>query len=672
MKCIGGKKFFEAGISILLTTTISLTILIGLSLTTGMVSGGNPPLVPHPIYGTAVYACGEGNADGATVEVVTNNSDVPPEDRKLTTVVGPDGGWGSGEWQVDCGDPGPNWPEGSYFVVYINGTGDYEGWQGTAEGVVSGYYNDMGEITVYPPELVADANGPYSGVAGESIQFTGSASGGVEPYSWSWDFGDGNTSDEQNPTHTYSTSGNYTVTLTVTDSCSLTTDTDTTWAQVNPALEADANGPYSGTICDAIQFTGSATGGIPPYTYHWDFGDGNTSDEQNPTHQYTTPGNYTVVLTVTDDVGHTDDDVTYASVVHPDVEADANGPYSGEPGTPIQFTGSASGGCPPYSWSWDFGDGGSSNEQNPTHTYSTQGNYTVTLTVTDDMGYTGVDTTWVEITVELRANADGPYSAKVGEDISFTGSATGGVPPYSWSWDFGDGGSSNEQNPVHAYDTEGVYTVTLTVTDSNGDSDSDTTTATITSETPPLVVDADGPYNGHVDELIHFIGTVTGGTPPYVYTWKFGDGNMSSERSPWYAYSKPGVYTATFIVSDSEGKTAQDTADVNIIGEEDTTPPTLSITKPLKNSIYIGNSRILPFMGTWIFGEIEIKASASDASGVDRVEFYVDNVLKATDTTEPYSWTWSEKTFGRHAIKVVAYDTVGNHASREMKVWKFF
>ena len=590
MKCIGGKKFFEAGISILLTTTISLTILIGLSLTTGMVSGGNPPLVPHPIYGTAVYACGEGNADGATVEVVTNNSDVPPEDRKLTTVVGPDGGWGSGEWQVDCGDPGPNWPEGSYFVVYINGTGDYEGWQGTAEGVVSGYYNDMGEITVYPPELVADANGPYSGVAGESIQFTGSASGGVEPYSWSWDFGDGNTSDEQNPTHTYSTSGNYTVTLTVTDSCSLTTDTDTTWAQVNPALEADANGPYSGTICDAIQFTGSATGGIPPYTYHWDFGDGNTSDEQNPTHQYTTPGNYTVVLTVTDDVGHTDDDVTYASVVHPDVEADANGPYSGEPGTPIQFTGSASGGC----------------------------------------------------------------------------------PPYSWSWDFGDGGSSNEQNPVHAYDTEGVYTVTLTVTDSNGDSDSDTTTATITSETPPLVVDADGPYNGHVDELIHFIGTVTGGTPPYVYTWKFGDGNMSSERSPWYAYSKPGVYTATFIVSDCEGKTAQDTADVNIIGEEDTTPPTLSITKPLKNSIYIGNSRILPFMGTWIFGEIEIKASASDASGVDRVEFYVDNVLKATDTTEPYSWTWSEKTFGRHAIKVVAYDTVGNHASREMKVWKFF
>ena len=68
----------------------------------------------------------------------------------------------------------------------------------------------------------------------------------------------------------------------------------------------------------------------------------------------------------------------------------------------------------------------------------------------------------------LIADADGPYGAEVKEDIEFLGYAEGGIPPYNWSWDFGDGNTSYEQNPLHNYSTKGVYVVNLTVTDEDG------------------------------------------------------------------------------------------------------------------------------------------------------------------------------------------------------------
>ncbi len=97
-------------------------------------------------------------------------------------------------------------------------------------------------------------------------------------------------------------------------------------------LEADANGPYYGLIDEPVQFNGSASKGYPPYSYEWDFGDGNTSDEQNPTYTYTDAGNYTVTLTVIDDSGNTSDDTTWAWIQEtndppnkPSVDGETNG-----------------------------------------------------------------------------------------------------------------------------------------------------------------------------------------------------------------------------------------------------------------------------------------------------------------------------------------------------------
>lgn len=151
------------------------------------------------------------------------------------------------------------------------------------------------------------------------------------------------------------------------------------------------------------------------------------------------------------------------------VSASAN-PASGPAPLTVNFSGSASGGSPPYSYEWTFGDGDSSTAQNPSHTYSTIDTYTATLTVTDSES----NTTSKSITIyvfdsqnlpSVVASAN-PTSGQVPLTVSFSGSATGGTPPYSYSWVFGDGGSSTAQNPSHTYSSNGTYTATLTVTDS--------------------------------------------------------------------------------------------------------------------------------------------------------------------------------------------------------------
>jgi hypothetical protein len=82
-------------------------------------------------------------------------------------------------------------------------------------------------------------------------------------------------------------------------------------------LRAEAGGPYQGTALRPITLTGLAFGGMPPYRYHWDFGDGGTSQEQNPTHTYAHRGNYTAVLTVTDTTGNQSNDTAQVEIGYP-------------------------------------------------------------------------------------------------------------------------------------------------------------------------------------------------------------------------------------------------------------------------------------------------------------------------------------------------------------------
>jgi PKD repeat protein len=150
-----------------------------------------------------------------------------------------------------------------------------------------------------------------------------------------------------------------------------------------PVADFTAN-PRSGAAPLMVAFTDTSTGKIT--SWNWDFGDGGSSTVQNPTHTYTTPGTYTVTLTVSGPGGSdTETKMGYITVSHAPPQADFTAtPRSGVVPLTVQFTSTASGTVTTYAW--DFGDGGSSTVQNPTHTYTTPGTYTVTLTVSGPGG----------------------------------------------------------------------------------------------------------------------------------------------------------------------------------------------------------------------------------------------------------------------------------------------
>jgi uncharacterized repeat protein (TIGR01451 family) len=145
-----------------------------------------------------------------------------------------------------------------------------------------------------------------------------------------------------------------------------------------------------------VSFSGGASGGVPPYNYLWEFGDGEWSTEQNPEHTYMSAGVYAAKLTVTGADGcQGSAEVEITVFESPTVEAIAE-PEVCE-SEMVQFTAVASGGLAPYSYSWDFGDGTTSTEQNPEHTYTSIGLYTAELTVTDARGCQATTTVEVEV-----------------------------------------------------------------------------------------------------------------------------------------------------------------------------------------------------------------------------------------------------------------------------------
>ncbi|HED66922.1 MAG TPA: PKD domain-containing protein, partial [Planctomycetes bacterium] len=311
---------------------------------------------------------------------------------------------------------------------------------------------------------------PSSGRSPLAVRFRDLSSG--VPTSWSWDFGDGANSSAQNPSHTYANSGRYTVTLTVTNELGSASRTIADAVQVDviaPAADFVAT-PDSGLSPLTVQFTDTSTGGVPT-GWSWDFGDGQTSTVQHPSHTYTASGRYTVSLTASNAYGSTTTSKIDAVIVDliPPVAGFSIQPTSGASPLVVQFTDLSTGGVP-TSWFWNFGDFTTSTAQHPSHTYTAAGTYTVSLTVSNAYGS---DTLTMPGAVQILpgpsivADFTGtPTTGTAPLTVSFTDLSIGNI--VQWQWDFGDGGTSSAQNPTHTYTTPGLYNVALQVTDPTG------------------------------------------------------------------------------------------------------------------------------------------------------------------------------------------------------------
>ncbi|MEN8167639.1 MAG: PKD domain-containing protein [Pseudomonadota bacterium] len=266
---------------------------------------------------------------------------------------------------------------------------------------------------------------------------------------------------------------------------------------INDPPTADPGGPYTASVGENIAFDGTNSfdpdGSISSYA--WDFGDGGSGNGSTPSHAYSVDGNYTVSLTVTDNDNATDSATTTATIISVSTSAppiaDAGGPYSGAVGSPLTFNGTNSSdpdGGTIVRYDWDFGDGSAASDagSTPSHSYTATGDYTVILTVTDDEGDSGSDTATATIgsgDLPPIADAGGPYTADIGETVTFD--ATGSSDPdgtiVRYDWEFGDGSFllDGGATPSHSYSTAGTFNVILTVIDDVDLSDTVSTQATI-------------------------------------------------------------------------------------------------------------------------------------------------------------------------------------------------
>jgi len=405
---------------------------------------------------------------------------------------------------------------------------------------------------------------------------------GTLPMTYQWNFGDGTPNrTDNNPTHTYNTPGLYNVTLTVSNAFGFDTKQKVNFVNVTtpvptptpttptptptptpPPLQADFTADHmTGFVPLTVRFTDTSTG--PHDTWSWSFGDGGTSTAQNPAHRYTAVGTYTVSLTVRQGTGTPSTKtkegyITVVAVPPPPVAQFTANVTSGYAPLAVRFTDLSSGSI--YEWFWTFGDGWTSSERSPVHTYSTPGNYTVSLRVRGLGGFdTETRTNYISVlgvppVADFVANVtsgDAPLA------VQFTDYSTGG--PTAWSWTFGDGAVSTAQNPVHVYHYNGTYTVSLTVANDYGiDVKTRAQYINVTGLTPPppgLHADfAGAPRSGFIPLAVLFADASTG--YPTSWNWSFGDGTYSTEQNPAHTYSSTGGFTVSLTVSNG---TATDT-----------------------------------------------------------------------------------------------------------------
>ncbi len=322
-------------------------------------------------------------------------------------------------------------------------------------------------------------------------------------------------------------------------------------------VTAQATVPATGTVGQSLAFQGSATsqGCSNPVSYAWTFGDGSSSSQQNPTHAYAAANTYTWRLTVTSgsSTNSTSGTVTVTAAPSCTVTAKATVPTSAAAGSSVQFQGSATTqgctGTPAYAWA--FGDGSSSSQQNPAHAYAAANTYTWTLTVTSGSSTnstSGTVTVTAAPSCTVTAKATVPTSATAGSSVQFQGSATSqgcsGTPAYSWT--FGDGSNSSQQNPTHTYAAANTYTWRLTAS-VGGSSNSVTGTIAVAS-TPAcsLFISGTAPTTAYVRQSVSFPLTVkaSGCQGSISYRWTFGDGSDgSTQAQPTHTYRSSGTYS---------------------------------------------------------------------------------------------------------------------------------
>lgn len=415
-------------------------------------------------------------------------------------------------------------------------------------------------ITVFPrptANFTVSPNPATSCQAPFDVSFIDQSVGAT---SWSWLFQHPSlafNTGQQNPTYTYNTPGNYSVSLLVGNQYGCNSQiVYNNIVNIAPTTVNFTVDTPSGCAPLTVNFTdaSSSPANDPIIGWSWDFGDpggsgSNTSNQRNPPpHLYSAVGVYNACLTIVTQSGCVGRRCIDISVGNPPTAAFNVSALTVCVDQPISFFNSSSGSINQTTWTFGYPNGPTSNASTPPpFAFDEPGQYVIHLSV----GQNGcTDDSSITVTV-LPPKADFRYSINCTAPgtITFTDRSIGAN---TWAWQFGDGGTSSLQSPVHTYASSGTYTVTLTVTNATTgctheyeeDIDVSVLNAAFTADR----------YTGCAPQNIRFTNTSTGAG--LTYEWRFGDtgpNSTSTVKNPAHIYNNPGVYTVRLIVTDSYG-----------------------------------------------------------------------------------------------------------------------
>lgn len=357
-----------------------------------------------------------------------------------------------------------------------------------------------------------------------------------------WEFGDGNVSTELNPSHEYDNDGQYTVDLTLMNDC----DTHYVTKSIEiatPPIAGFSVDTFEGCIPLEVTFTNMSSSNANAFDWTFEGGTPSTSNLEDPVVTYPAAGTYDVQLIVSSNGGTDTMLLEDFIIVLPEPIADFS--YTVD-STTVTFSNNSS---EALSYLWDFGDGNTSTEQHPTHTYAAEGSYMITLTAINDCNENSfsreIGTALLpqaEFTVANDRNGCAPF------EVEFMNASMGSIDSIQWVFEGGFPDSSNEENPVVVYDLPGNYNVRLLVSNSAGQNELVRNDYITVNE----LATGDFAYSIQDPLTVNFEGQVYGDTSATVL-WHFGNGQTNNQENVLYTYSTSGDYEVMFIVTNECG-----------------------------------------------------------------------------------------------------------------------
>ncbi|TVQ49459.1 MAG: PKD domain-containing protein [Saprospirales bacterium] len=435
-----------------------------------------------------------------------------------------------------------------------------------------------------PPTVSFDA-WPTFGCAPLTVEFFDNSF--ELPISWNWTFpgGDPSQSTEENPVVTYNNQGSFDVTLEVANIVGSSELTVPNMIAVDDVPIVDFS--YEINILEVSFFNNSQNAN----SYFWEFGDGNVSVLDNPVHTYALEGEYEVRLFAFNDCGESQLFEFIFVLDYPEADFSASEEEGCAP-LSVQFFNESSPNVTDLVWSFPGGNPSSSTSFNPTVSYTESGVYDVELIVFND---SGSDTIFKHDFITVFDLPEAEFNVDIiGDSVFFDNLSS---IPADFLWKFGDGNSSSEFEPVHAYENDGEYEVVLVVSNLCG---SDTASLTIEFTSFPIAAFAtlDSVFCSPAE--VTFVNQSTNNVDSVIWIFEGGNPELSNEDNPVVTYENAGFYDVTLIVFAAAGS---DTLVMNEFVEIKNSPEVEVSYSPNQRTIQFETDLTFTNEVSWDFGD---------------------------------------------------------------------